>query len=129
MGVDKIIASDICEEYAAPKDAKFTGKLFSMAKISKGEVVFGKKCNKVMGKKRDIEFYFSDNKLVSIGVPLSYSGAGQNTKQLFGEFDLEKFIKIQNSLEKKYGLTIDPGKMKISMFLSDLQKMGRIGVA
>ena len=73
-----------------------------------------------------MEFYFSDDQLSSIGVTLSFTGAGTEGKQLFGEFDFEKFIKIQNSLEKKYGLNVDPGKMKISMFLSDLQKMGRI---
>ena len=73
-----------------------------------------------------MEFYFSNDKLSSIGITVSFTGAGQSGKQLLGEFDLENFIKIRNRLEKKYGVNVDPGKMKISMFLSDLQKMGRI---
>ena len=50
----------------------------------------------------------------------------ESGRTLLGEFDFEKYVKIQNQLKKKYGLTFDPGKIKTTMFLSDLQKMGRI---
>ena len=79
-----------------------------------------------MGEKRDTEFYFIDNKLSSIGIFLGISGGGENSRALLGEFDFEKYVKIQNSLEKKYGLTFDPGKFKTTLFLSDIQKLGRI---
>ena len=79
-----------------------------------------------MGKKRGIEFYFINNKLSSIGVLLAFSGEGESGKQLLGEFNLENYVKIQNSLEKKYELNFDTGMIKTSMFLSDLQRMGRI---
>ena len=126
MGVSQVIAKDICEEFREPKNVDSIGGAYSLAKIEFGEVVFGKRCYEIMGKKRDIAFYFIDNKLSSIGVTLSYTGAGQEGKQVYGEFDFEKFFISQNSLEKKYGLNFDPGKMKITVFLNDLQKTGRI---
>ena len=117
MGVSQVIAKDICEEFREPKNVDSIGGAYSLAKIEFGEVVFGKRCYEIMGKKRDIAFYFIDNKLSSIGVTLSYTGAGQEGKQVYGEFDFEKFFISQNSLEKKYGLNFDPGKMKITVFL------------
>ena len=136
MSVSQVMAMNVCEEYKAPEDVKFIGKIFpistknsgfNMSKgLGRGEFVWGEKCYKIMGKRRGIEFYFINNKLSSIGVLLSHSGAGEAGKQLLGEFNLANYVKIQNSLEKKYGLNFDFGKIKTSMFLSDLQNMGRI---
>ena len=85
MTAGEVEVTDVCEKFEAPKNAKFIGKAFSLAKINNGEVVFGKKCYEIMGKKRDMEFYFSDDQLSSIGVTLSFTGAGTAGKQLFGE--------------------------------------------
>ena len=45
--------------------------------------------------------------------------------QFFKDWD-ERSDDERESLEKKYGLNFDTGKIKTSMFLSDLQRMGRI---